>query len=214
MKKHLLIGLSVTAMIAGAAVLNRTAQGVALQPSNTTQNQQLVLTKTAPQRNLPPRKAAGDIYSVPITWAIGSQAEFDEFTVIDANGDDSGYFYKWYFDDDQYWPDGYARYYDLMGANQADDWLITPGVHLEAGKRYYINFHVVGGAQIPSSGKQTFDVTCGMAPTVEGQTIVVTSNVGVPRYADANIEDLVSVQPDESGIYYFGFHVTRAAKSC
>lgn len=214
MKRNLLLSLTITTLVAGAAIFHRTAQGLAVQASgDNPASKDLVLTQTVPQRNLPPRKAVGDIYNAPITWAIGSQAEFDEFTVIDANGDDSGYFYKWYFDDDQYWPDGYARFYDLMGSNQADDWLITPGVRLEAGKRYYFDFHVVGGSQIPASGRHTFDVTCGTAATADAQTTVILNNVGVPRNADANIADMAAFQPEESGVYYFGFHVTSAAKS-
>lgn len=76
--------------------------------------------------------AQTEIYNNPIS----SQAEFDQFTVVDYNGDDHiGDAYTWQFNE---WQN--CAYYRYSSLQAADDWLILPTLTLSPGREYTISF--------------------------------------------------------------------------
>lgn len=88
-----------------------------------------------------------------------------------------------------------------------DDWMITPGVAMEAGKYYLLKFDMAGNAVnigLPTKVPEKLGVSFGSAPTAEGMTATVMETVEL-------IDDLthhreIFVCPEEDGIYYIGFH--------
>lgn len=72
--------------------------------------------------------AAGEGLTAPWTEDFATSQGFSLFTVIDANHDDCSWEYAY----------GRVRYY--AGDRDADDWLLTPAVHLEPGLTYKIGF--------------------------------------------------------------------------
>lgn len=85
----------------------------------------------------------GPAYATPHTFAFDSQDEFNLWTTIDANGN----YFTWE------WSQGY--YGTMKGATCdykydgviAADWLISPRVKLEAGKRYKVTFDALPGSR-------------------------------------------------------------------
>ena len=87
--------------------------------------------KNAPQRA---GAALGDygvvITNYPYLNSFQTQDEQEAFTIIDANGDNLTWVFA--YTSDENW---FARY-TYNSALDADDWLISPAFHFEAGKQY------------------------------------------------------------------------------
>lgn len=149
-----------------------------------------------------PRKATDQVYDTP--WSIGmtTEADFNQFTVIDANGDgvegsNNG---KWVYY--SYGPE--IRYY-YHSTNDADDWLITPGLNLEGGKKYFVTYTT----KCSSFYDETLEVKFGNAPTVEAMTATI-ADAYIPE--DGTEQQFV-MAPATSGVYYIGFHCISEANA-
>ncbi|MCH5220761.1 MAG: choice-of-anchor J domain-containing protein [Muribaculaceae bacterium] len=116
----------------------------------------------------------------------------EKFKVIDANGDgrtwehsrqNSGMF-------NPYCNDGYM-----------DDWLVTPPVYMEAGRRYSISFDA-WESFLQRGNKERVAAYIGMSPTPNGMNHVIVEPTVVAERVNLG-GDFV---PTESGSYYFGIH--------
>ncbi|MDE6583003.1 MAG: choice-of-anchor J domain-containing protein [Duncaniella sp.] len=124
-------------------------------------------------------------------------ATFDDdlcgFTVIDANGD-----YKM-------WTQNVGRV--RMGYNTSmamDDWLITPPLKLQAGKRYDISADFgVENSKYP----ERVEVKIGKAATAEAMTTVLLEPTDLDNPISTDpLEWSTSFIPEEDGVYYVGIH--------
>lgn len=112
-------------------------------------------------------------------------------TIIDANND--GHTWEWY---------GNRARCSYDRVNQADDWMITEAIHLEANKLY--KFSIKGQAYSDRYAER-YEVKLGNAATAEAMTMqiiepqVVKSDVKVEC-----VNDHISVP--ETGDYYIGVH--------
>lgn len=155
--------------------------------------------KNAPQRA---GAALGDygviIMDYPYLNTFQTQDEQDAFTIIDANGDNATWDYA--YTSDENW---FARY-TYNSALDADDWLISPAFHFEAGKQYRLTFDTWNKGY-----DERIEVMAGSDATPEGMTIQVVEPTDVlweePQVLEASI--VVS----ETGTYYIGFHVISPA---
>ena len=68
------------------------------------------------------------ILEVPYTSDLTQEGTIDAFKVIDHNDDGS----TWQ------WENGYGTYYVYNSDNDGDDYLISPRIHLQGGKNYYM----------------------------------------------------------------------------
>ena len=112
------------------------------------------------------------------------------YTVIDANGDGSTW--SWY--------NGSARY-KYNSSNDADDWLITPPIHLQAGKRYDVSFKArANGSYFP----ERIEAKYGMGNTVADMTneLAPSTDLTTGNY----VEFAKTITAEADGNYYFGFH--------
>lgn len=129
-----------------------------------------------------------------VTMAIDSQEAFDSWTYIDANKDGK----TWYYDASV----GGARY-DYHSSNQAEDWLISPSVFLEAGKIYEISGYV----QIPKSMTETFMFTIGRGVTADSQSTVI-----LPEQSASSVSSYraytATYAPEETGEYNIAIKAT------
>lgn len=115
----------------------------------------------------------------------------DRFTVIDDNRDGN----TWIIGSDLH-----ARV-EFNTTMAMDDWLITPPLWLESGKRYPLSFTTA--CALPSYPER-LEVRLGTTPSVEGMKTVVIEPFDV---ADKDFNTVVAdVMVMESGIYYIGFH--------
>ena len=120
------------------------------------------------------------------------------FTIIDANGDHDTWDFAYSSDDN--W---FARYtYNESFA--ADDWLISPAFHFEAGKQYRLTFDTWNKGY-----DERIEVMAGNEATADAMTIRVVEPTDVLWEEPAQHEARITV--DETGTYYVGFHAVSDA---
>ena len=95
-----------------------------------------------------------------------TQEEFDQWTVINANGDEK----TWMFDD---WASPSYVFYPYHSSNKAEDWLISPAIKSEESGSLAISYTVQG-----SSYTELLEVYVGNEPTIEamkkvGETLIL-----------------------------------------
>ncbi len=135
------------------------------------------------------------IETLPYANNFDTKDEWDMFTIIDSNSDGS----TW----QRYISEGNGEAsYRYNSDNNADDWLMTPAVRLEAGKTYSfsIDAHCSSNVYV-----ERVEVKLGNAATAEAMT---TSIVEVTELKSEIAETLGNkfVTVAETGNYYFGIH--------
>ncbi|MCI7597390.1 MAG: choice-of-anchor J domain-containing protein [Prevotella sp.] len=140
-------------------------------------------------------KVVGSALEVPF-WD-----DFDSniatYTVIDANNDKS----TWAWDKDHS-----AARYRYNAENAGDDWLITPPIHLLAGKSYEVSFKArANGSYFP----ERIEAKWGNSNTVEGMANELAPATDLK--SNAFVEFTKTITAPEEGTYYFGFHAISDA---
>lgn len=133
--------------------------------------------------------------AVPVTLDIADEAAFASWTVIDQNATESP----------NSWAYGAAdAIYSEDKDHAANDWLISPAVQLEGGVTYAIDYYLVQKSFF-FSDKQKYEITVGMAPTVEAQVtqLAIDESFSSKLYT----KQTVKFTPSESGTYYLGVHL-------
>lgn len=149
----------------------------------------LDLTPTAVGRCMAPLAAPGNvIYSQNFNSELEA---LNMMTIIDANED--GKTWSWY---------GNRARCEYHRTNQADDWMVTEPIHLEAGKLY--SFAIKGQAY-SDRYPECFEVKLGNAATAEAMTIQVIEPQTLKSETKVEFtNDHVTVPV--TGDYYFGVH--------
>lgn len=147
--------------------------------------------KAAPHRVV--SRVSGATVTLPWTENFDDESSFDNFTVIDANEDFAGWEYV----------DGKAEYCCLFADYDADDWLITPGFNMVAGKKYQISFRA---NTFDVASPEEFSAWLGNAPEADAMTISVVEKTTIAQDNSADYSVKVIVPAD--GVYYFGIHCT------
>ncbi|MCQ2077941.1 MAG: C10 family peptidase [Bacteroidaceae bacterium] len=136
------------------------------------------------------------IDDIPYENNFSTEIKQNEVAVFDANND--GQTWEYLKDIDFQNPSYYYKY----SSKSANDWLITPGVYLEAGKMY--RFAVEARAK-KSNYPERINVKMSASPNVVGMTgdVIPTTVLSNMEYVEFSNEK-ISVQT--SGYYYFGIH--------
>ena len=135
------------------------------------------------------------IDDLPYIPSFTDLTDQSSFTIINANND--GDLNTWSFPSSS----DYARYHYNNYA-VADDWLITPGIKLEAGKAY--RFAIDTWA---SYFDERVEVKMGTDKTAEAMTVPVIASTDVTwRDDDKHCLENKLITVDEDGYYYFGIH--------
>jgi hypothetical protein len=99
-----------------------------------------------------------------------------------------------------------ALMYPYNGTAAANSWAYTPGIALQMGTTYTLNFDQrVYLASYP----EIFEVRCGTAATPAGQTITILASAGYTNTTCMARAPTFTVPT--TGTYYLGFHCTSAA---
>ena len=132
---------------------------------------------------------------LPYLNTLTTKDEFGLFTVIDANEDGK----TWNFDT------SYGTYYIYNGSLDGDDWLISPAIKLEAGKKYHVSLDAKN-----SGYPERFEVKLGAEATAEAMTteVIPATDVTTKEFVTSEA-DAVTVAED--GYYYFGIHAISDA---
>lgn len=120
------------------------------------------------------------------------------YTVINSNNDD------------YYWKpsDSGAKYDGSFATKDADDWLVSPFIHLEAGKAYEVTASVASSrAHMP----ERIEVKAGLGKTVGDMTIEVIPASVVATVYDEPISISGIFIPTETNDYSLGFHAISDA---
>ena len=126
----------------------------------------------------------------PFFQGFDSEEGLTSFTTVDGNGDGK----KWTFYTDRV----------RMGYNSRlamDDWLITPPLHLEAGKSYYASFKA---RNENDRNHERVAAAWGSQPTAEAMTNVLVEPTDLSSKEYIELGGYIT--PTETGTYYFGIH--------
>lgn len=146
------------------------------------------ITKDAPAEEEATTGANVDV--LPYSNALNTADLFADFGVIDSNKDGS----TWTFDA------SYGAYYRWNSANNGDDWLISPAIKLEAGKKYHFAIDAKNNGYT-----EKLEVLLG----TEAKASALTQSV-IPA-TEVTSKDFVTfeneaVEVAETGYYHFGIH--------
>lgn len=133
--------------------------------------------------------------------ALNTTELFNSMTYIDVNGDATTSNGLWTILDN--------ATYIYSSANAANDWLVTPGLVLEAGVTYTIAIDAVKPLS-PSTYTETFEVKVGTAANADalsgGTAAIATTEVTTSWTTYQG-----TFTPTEDGTYYVGIHATSPA---
>lgn len=135
-----------------------------------------------------PTSAQTPVYSNDFS----TSALFNAMTVVDANNDGSTWSRN---------SGGYAEYH-YSSSNVANDWLITPGITLEAGKTY--QFDIEAWAR-STTYPERLEVKLGTAATAAGMTTDVIASTNITSTSHVTLTNN-TVTVASTGVYYFGVH--------
>ena len=153
----------------------------------------LVISKEAPEE---PTIVTGDPVEVPYTNDFADDAAFAEFGVYDANMDGN----TWELNE------GTARYY-YSSSNNGNDWLVSPPIKLEAGKKYRFAIDVWARS---ATYAERFEVMMGNEAKASAFTTEVVASTDV-NFTTAQTFENTQVVVEEEGYYYFAIHAISDA---
>ena len=134
---------------------------------------------------------AGPVDVLPYENALNSADLFGEFGVIDSNKDNK----TWRASTK-------GAQYSYSSANDADDWLISPAIKLEAGKKYHF---AIDAAAAMATYPERLEVKLGTEPKASAFTTEVIPAT-VIDFADFQTLENEAVVVGETGYYHFGIH--------
>lgn len=158
------------------------------------------LRNSAPLRS--PAKAAPEgAKEIPFSETLGKATSSNpySFTTIDANGDGRGWNTTTHS----------GSYSACMGPNTdalqlADDWLVTPPLHLLAGKEYEMSVSLCGSSTATKTAD--FAIYMGSEPTAAALTTELVAKKTYQGKTYAVVTKTLQVEAD--GYYYIGIHCT------
>jgi hypothetical protein len=131
------------------------------------------------------------VWDLPYSNTFDKESSLEGYTVIDANEDDCTWYYS---------PSGFAKIdYNKDNTTAMNDWLITPGLKLEAGKTYTAALTVgCGGANWP----EKIELYTGSANTVAAMTSQILESTTITSKVECTAEFTVGAD----GNYFLGIH--------
>ncbi|MBR4886635.1 MAG: choice-of-anchor J domain-containing protein [Muribaculaceae bacterium] len=146
-------------------------------------------------------KVALGMTAVPYLETFDSASDLDTFTVVNANDDDQTW--QWYEGSNWIEKICYVRCkYSLGMETPMDDWLITPGIKLQAGKIYEFGFKAQTQYYVHV---ERLCASFGTAPDPEAMTtqLLAPTDITLEEFGHKfNIQFHVPAD----GVYYFGIH--------
>lgn len=131
---------------------------------------------------------------------LSTQEAFEQFTVIDANSD--GCTWLWDVDTDEYEDTVTSVSYYFDEDNDADDWLVSPSIHLTAGKTYEIMIMAATGKTYNERFEMVAATGATLADMENGTTIMPPTMVN----AEYGENYFVFFTPQSDGDYNIGIH--------
>ncbi|MBD5370601.1 MAG: hypothetical protein HDR80_05550 [Bacteroides sp.] len=142
---------------------------------------------------------AGSVVSVPYTEDFDDDNALALYTVIDANGDGS----TWGIDT---WSP-ILQYNSGRTDHEADDWAITPPIHMDGNEVYMLTFTAIGNNE---NYTQNIGAMLGKDNTVAAMTVEV---VPLTDICDETRQLRAVFTVEKTGTYYIGLYTHTGAQS-
>lgn len=128
----------------------------------------------------------------PYSNTFDDKSSLDLFTIINANEDNKtwGYYQQ-------------TAEYLYSTVNYADDWLITPGIKLEAGKEYTVKFQTYNWS---TPNPEKIEVKYGNGNTVDALTNVLLEETVLSEGRDKPLNFFGTISSDKEQTVNIGFH--------
>lgn len=198
--QHAIHSQSVSPLQKHAMTLNNKARGngVAVERMPVSAITLANITENGKHATFQHRSMAKTIVQTPFLETFDSG--LGDFSVIDANNDGK----TWSFtDSESYAGNQGVAFYTYHRSNQANDWLVTPGIKMTKGVEYEVSFETWCAS---TSDKERLEVRYGNDATVSALTEVLVDGFDVAKkYADRMVVTK-KFTPAATGNYYFGFH--------
>lgn len=137
------------------------------------------------------------IFTVPTLFDLTDNNEFLTFKVIDVNGDNK----TWEYNPAQ------GAYYS-NGSMTANDYLVSSGIKLEAGKKYKVTVVARCNHELYP---EIFQVKMGKQNTIYGLTSIVIPSTEV---SDVNFSEFTGdFTADDTDVYYLGLQVSSKSEA-
>ncbi|MDD7317813.1 MAG: choice-of-anchor J domain-containing protein [Prevotella sp.] len=148
-------------------------------------------------------RKTGKTDELPYFNTIATDSKFKELTVLDVNNDNSTWSYT---------SIDKCAVYEFNSNNPADDWLITPGIKLEAGKTYAFGTDLKAEFDAYPERFEMKMIKAEDTPTAEtinaGTELVPSTVITNDAFQTYGKE---SFTVGETGYYYFGIHAISDA---
>ncbi len=143
---------------------------------------------------------------LPYSHDFTDEESMADYTVIDANNDRAEWYreYDWYIEATD--ESVAVACYPYSSSSDADDWLVTPPLRFEAGKRYSLTFNVMCQSE---DYEERLGVYLGKAPAAEALTQTIIAPKGIVSAVPT--PETTSFSVEETGVYYIGFHACSDA---
>jgi hypothetical protein len=149
-----------------------------------------------------PSRASTTPVTPPYTNSFSNNNEWNWWEVIDANNDGS----TWTRNNG-----GYAQY-SYNTNNDANDWLVTAPVNLEAGKVYTFSIQARASSSWGTTYPEKMEVRMAAVNTADnlasGKVVIPYTEINSTSY---NTYSNNKVRVNETGTYYFGIHAVSDA---
>ncbi|MCM1071640.1 MAG: choice-of-anchor J domain-containing protein [[Clostridium] fimetarium] len=136
----------------------------------------------------------------PYIETFDEESSIDGWTIIDANSDRR----LWM------WSTLQNLRISFNQAKPMDDWAITPAIRLTAGRIYRLSFDVY--CDDPNTAER-IEVKMGASNTAAAMVTTIVGPTEVKTTADAPLTVTANITPDETGVYFIGFHCISDADS-
>lgn len=198
MKKFFLFALTLSAVLVGSATLPERTISTDRQIKKSLSHDTERMQRQKAVHRAAVAKSETAI-SVPFTHTLGKNTEVNDYLIVDANGD--GRTWK---------PGGFTSYSVCMAPNStdvdaADDWMISPAVHLEAGQYYTVSYEE---DMTLNKTEDKLALYAGTERSAEGMTIPVIAEHAYGYTNKVFTKQETQFTVPETGSYYFGFHCT------
>jgi hypothetical protein len=158
----------------------------------------IVISESEPVVEEPTATTGAPVDVLPYENGLNTADAFADFGVIDSNKDKK----TWSFSSSVG-----AVGYSYSTANDGDDWLVSPAVKLEGGKKYHFAIDVAAAsAKYP----ERIEVKLGTEPKASALTAAVIPAT-VIDFADFTTLENNEVVVAETGYYHFGIHAISDA---
>ena len=130
-------------------------------------------------------------YATPYVEDFTQMGNMADFTILDENNDGTTWTYGM----------GGATVYGMQNLAM-DDWLITPGVNLKGGRKYYVELTFRTLQMQPPYAE--VEVKTGNSATIGGMTNTLIAPTDISELSKAPFSTIIEAEAD--GKYYIGVH--------